>query len=111
MSFLKTINMAIAFLLELCMVFSLGYYGFHTSGNIFWRLILTIGLPAIAIALWGYYAAPKSAHRLPYPYLPFFKLILYIATTFLLYKTGVRNYSFILAGTAILSELLAWVLH
>lgn len=111
MSFLKTTSMALAFLLELCMIFSLGYFGFHIGSDIFWKLILAISLPAAAIGLWSYFAAPKSVHRLQRPYLPVFRLILYTITAFLLYKTGVHYYSFILIGTAIFSELLAWILH
>ncbi|MDN5285819.1 MAG: hypothetical protein JWR38_2093 [Mucilaginibacter sp.] len=111
MAFLKTASMAIAFLLELCMIFALGYYGFYIGSDILWKLILTITLPAVAIGLWGYFAAPKSAHRLQRPYLPIFKLVLYITTAFLLYKIGVHHYPFILASAAILSESLAWALH
>jgi hypothetical protein len=103
--------MTVAFLLELCMLFSLGYYGFNCGADKIWRLILMISLPLIAIVLWGYFAAPRSANRLPIPYRILFELSLYFITSFLLYKAGSHNYAFILAGTAVLSELLAWSLN
>jgi hypothetical protein len=105
MTLLRSINLAIAFLLELCMVFSLGYCGFYSSSNSLIKLALALGLPAIAIGLWAHFAAPKSKHRLANPYLIVFKLVLYFGTALFLYQTDKPVSAFILAGTATVSEL------
>lgn len=97
--------MGIAFLLELCMIFSLGYCGFYSSSNGWLKLTLMLGLPIIVIALWWYFAAPKSSHRLANPYLIIFKLILYFSTALFLYETDKPIWGLLLAGTATLSEL------
>jgi len=106
MSFIKPIHLLIAFLLELAMLFSLGYYGFHTNMGKAGEFILGISLPVVAILLWGFLAAPKAKHRLPFPYLIPFKLILFLLTAFLLYQSGQQKWAFIFASIAIVSLLL-----
>lgn len=106
MTFIKSIHLAVAFLLELAMLFCLGYYGFHSNMGKTVEFILGIGLPVIVILLWGFLAAPKAKHRLPFPYLILFKLILFLLTAFLLYKSGQPKWALIFTITAIVSELL-----
>jgi len=106
MAIIKPIHLLIAFLLELVMLFCLAYYGFHTNMGKAAEFILGIGLPVVAILLWGFLAAPKAKHRLPFAYLIPFKLILFLLTAFLLYKCGQQKWAFIFAAIAIASELL-----
>lgn len=106
MLIIKSIHLLIAFLLELAMLFGLGYYGFHTNMGKMTEFILGIGLPVVAILLWGFLAAPKAKHRLPFPYLIPFKLILFLLSAFLLYKSGQQKWALIFASIAIASELL-----
>ncbi|WP_183561024.1 YrdB family protein [Mucilaginibacter sp. SP1R1] len=108
MPLLKNINRTVAFLLEVCMLFSVGYYGFHSGYGNPLKFVLAIGLPAVAIVLWGYFAAPKSGHRLRRPYLPAFKLVLYTVTALLLYKQGQSTYALVLLTLVILNELVTW---
>jgi len=70
------------------------------------EFILGIGLPVVAILLWGFLAAPKAKHRLPFPYLIPFKLILFLLTAFLLYESSQQKWAIIFAAIAIVSELL-----
>lgn len=64
---LASTNLAIKFLLELCALALLAYWG-AVTGDGAWAVVLGIAAPAAMIAVWGRFAAPRSAHRLPPPF-------------------------------------------
>ncbi|MGN6569147.1 MAG: YrdB family protein, partial [Flavipsychrobacter sp.] len=74
MHFIKSIHLAVAFLLELAMLFCLGYYGFHSGDSALQSWAIGIGLPVAVILVWGLFAAPRAQRRLPVVYLIPFKL-------------------------------------
>ena len=61
---IKSANLALAFLLELAALVAFAYWGFNASDSTIVRLLLGIGVPVLAIVLWGIFAAPRSARRL-----------------------------------------------
>ena len=63
MNVLKTLNLAIRFLLELCMLAAVGYWGFKTQSGVM-RIILGIGLPILLIVIWSLFVAPKAVYPL-----------------------------------------------
>ncbi|HEU5015081.1 MAG TPA: YrdB family protein [Roseiflexaceae bacterium] len=54
------VNLGVRFLLELCALAALGYWGFHTGQGWLPRVILTIGAPLLAAVVWGMFVAPKA---------------------------------------------------
>lgn len=58
-------NLALAFLLELCALAALGYWGFRAGGGPVTRLVLGIGAPLAAAVLWGLFAAPRAPVSVP----------------------------------------------
>ncbi len=65
MSALKNGNLALAFLLELCALAALAYWGFNTGSDTLIHIILGIGAPLIAAIVWGTFLAPRAAKRIP----------------------------------------------
>jgi hypothetical protein len=61
---LKGLNLALAFILELCMLAALGYWGFNTSDSTVLRLLLGFGVPLVVILIWARFLAPRSEKRL-----------------------------------------------
>jgi len=61
MVFLKSANLALAFLLELCMLAALGYWGFITGESSVSRISLGLGAPLLAAIIWGTFLSPKAA--------------------------------------------------
>jgi Protein of unknown function (DUF2568) len=57
----KSINLALRFLLELCAVGAVGYWGFNTGHGTLAALVLGIGSPVLLILVWGAFIAPKAA--------------------------------------------------
>jgi hypothetical protein len=58
---LQSINLGVRFLLEVCALISLGYWGFRTGSAGAARYLLGIGAPLLAAVVWGMFVAPKAS--------------------------------------------------
>ena len=54
----------VAFLVELAALGLLAAWGFRTGGPAT-KYVLSLGLPAVAIVLWGLFAAPRARYDVP----------------------------------------------
>ncbi|HWU20107.1 MAG TPA: YrdB family protein [Nocardioides sp.] len=61
---MRTANLGLKFLLELCAIGLLAAGGFR-SGDGALALVLGIGAPLAMVLVWGRYAAPRAPRRLP----------------------------------------------
>ena len=61
---LYSTNEALAFLLELCALAALGWWGFTTGTGIAIHVLLGVGAPVLAAVVWAMFAAPKARVRL-----------------------------------------------
>ncbi len=64
MNALKLLNLAVRFLLELCMLAAVGYWGFKTHAGWWMKILFGIGLPVLIAALWGLFIAPRAVYPL-----------------------------------------------
>ena len=65
-SAVRPANDGLRFLLELCALAALAYWGFHTSsGAVQW--VLGIGAPLAMAVIWGLFMSPKARWRLHDP--------------------------------------------
>ncbi|WP_199552128.1 YrdB family protein [Streptomyces sp. N35] len=53
-------NELLAFVIEMGALGALAWWGFATGDGILLSLLLGLGTPAVAIVLWGQFAAPKA---------------------------------------------------
>ena len=53
-------NLALAFLLELCALGALGYWGVRTGDGLPAKVALGLAAPLLAAVLWGVFAAPRA---------------------------------------------------
>lgn len=58
-------NLALAFVLELCALGALGYWGVRTGGGPATKTALGLGAPLCAAVLWGVFAAPRAPVSVP----------------------------------------------
>jgi hypothetical protein len=64
---IKGANLALRFLLELCALVALGYWGFKTGSGMLTRIALGIGAPLVAAIVWGPFVAPGAPVSLSLP--------------------------------------------
>ncbi len=75
------LNLAVRFLLEIAALVAMGYWGW-TQNEGGWRWLLAIGLPFVAVVLWGTFAVPNDPSRsgkAPVPTPGMIRLILELA--------------------------------
>ncbi|MDI3342066.1 MAG: YrdB family protein [Sphaerobacter sp.] len=61
MAIVQAANLALRFLLELCALAALAYWGFHTGEGTLARIALGIGAALLAAVIWGTFVAPNAA--------------------------------------------------
>jgi hypothetical protein len=67
MTVLKWAGLTLHFVLELCALAALVYWGFQTGGEWLVRVILGIGIPLLAAFAWGTFRVPNDPGRAPVP--------------------------------------------
>ena len=65
MATIKLANLALRFLLELCALAALGYWGFQTGQSLSVKIGLAIGVPLLAAVVWGTFISPRATVRMP----------------------------------------------
>ena len=105
----KSLNLALAFFLELCLLAALAYWGFRTGSGWLGRIALGIGAPAIVIVVWGTFLAPTSSSRLHAPWLLLAMIVLFGAATLALYAAGRPTFAGVLAALFVVNSILAAV--
>ncbi len=106
---LKAGNLALRFLLELCMLAALGYWGIQIGQGTLAKIALGVGVPLLVAVVWGVFCAPKAAKRLQGPALPLAELVLLGAAALALYATGhpalAGTFAALVIGTTVLMQV------
>jgi hypothetical protein len=98
-------NLALAFLLELCALVALGYWGVRTGGGPVTKTALGIGAPLVAAILWGLFAAPRAPVSVPLVGLGVI-LIVFGSAVAALYSTGHRGLAISFAVLVVANSVL-----
>ncbi|MBO1513384.1 YrdB family protein [Metabacillus bambusae] len=106
MLLLKASNLGLRFVLELCALAALGYWGFKTGHGIFLKVILGIGTPLVAATLWGLFGSPAAPFKVGVPIRLLLEIVINGAAAFALYASGKPS----LAGTFIVVVIINKVL-
>lgn len=107
MSAFKSINLGLSFLLELCLLAALGYWGFTTGQTLPLKLLLGLGTPLAVAVVWGLLLAPKAARRLREPAFSILKLALFAVACIALYAAGQPTLALIFAVVVAVNHTLA----
>lgn len=109
MDALKEINLGVRFLLEICVLISVGYWGFKTGSGWLLKLLLGIGVPALIAVIWGMFGAPNSAFHLQGLSLFVLELIVFASGVAALFLTKNNFLAWGLALAMIVNRLLMFV--
>ena len=106
---LKYANLTLAFLLELCALAALGYWGFATGGGLPAKIGLGVGVALLAAVLWGVFESPRASLPLPEPWHLLFALAFFGCAAAALYAAGRARVALVFALAVILNQVLAYV--
>ena len=106
MNALKGLNLLVRFLLELCMLASVAYWGFTTHSSWTTKMFFGIGLPILLAVIWGYFMAPRSTHRLSGISFTVLDFILLGSGAVALYASGQTTLAWIYTVVLVISEIL-----
>jgi hypothetical protein len=88
MTVAKSANPALAFILDLCMLAALGYWGLKAGSATIVQLVLCLGVPLLAVVGWGIFLAPASARRLREPLHLILEVFIFAVAIAALYTAG-----------------------
>lgn len=106
MDVLKGMNLAIRFLLEICVLISVGYWGFKTGSGLFLRLVLGIGMPLLIAVIWAMFGAPRSAFRLQGPLMLMLEIIVFGSGVAALFLTKNTILAWVFAAIIVVNRVL-----
>lgn len=109
MDVLKMLNLAIRFLLELCMLAAVGYWGFKTQTGWLMKILFGIGLPILIAFLWGAFLAPKATRPLSGASFLTLELILFSTGAVALFASGKPTLGWIYTITVVVNKILLFV--
>jgi hypothetical protein len=97
---MRVFSLALKFLIELAAFAAFAYWGATVS------IVLAIAAPAVAIVLWGVFAAPRSERRLPMPARIGFESAVFVLAVVALLVAGALLAGLVLAALVALSTAL-----
>ena len=109
MDILKSINLGVRFLLELCLLAAVGFWGFKTGSGWLPKILLGIGAPVLIAAIWGMFVAPKATYHLYGVMLLGLEAVLFGLGVAALYLTGKHSLAWGFAFIVILNRVLMFI--
>lgn len=61
---MSLLNSGIRFILEICMIAAVGYWGFYFGSTTVMKWILGIGVPILFMFIWGMFGSPAAPFKL-----------------------------------------------
>lgn len=96
---------SIFFLLELAMLGSFMYWGFHLDKGWFIKILFGIGAPIVVAIIWGGFIAPKASIPVSVPIRILLQIILFGSAAVALYFSEKGTLA-IIFGTIVLIEMI-----
>ena len=106
---IKPVNLALRFLLELCALGALGYWGFKTGSTTSSKIGLGLGVPLVAAVVWGAFVSPNAPVQLPGLLVLFLQVLVFGLAAAGLAATGHRTLAGIFVLVVVANAILIYV--
>jgi Protein of unknown function (DUF2568) len=106
---LKSVNLALAFLLELAMLAAFAYWGFQSGSSTLLKIFMGIGIPLLVIVIWGIFMAPNSARHLQGGAYLALKAVLFGLAVMALMAAGRTTLGVVFAVVVVINTILVYV--
>lgn len=109
MVLIKAANLAIRFILELCALTALGYWGFHIRNGLLMKWTVGLGAPLLAAVIWGLFVAPNATVSIPVSLRLILELIVFGSSAFALYAAGKPQLALVFASIYAINRVLLYI--
>jgi len=106
---IKGANLALRFLLELCALGALGYWGFETGGGTVAKITLGIGAPLVAAVVWGTFLSPRATVALPGALVLLLQALVFASGAAGLVATGQSTLALVFGVIVVVNAVLMYV--
>ena len=97
MPVVRSLTLVLAFTLELAMIAALVLWGWTEPTSVLVKVLAGLGLPAVVVAVWARFLAPRAGRRLPWPWLPAMTLLLFWLGALALHGAGHSTAALVMA--------------
>jgi quinol-cytochrome oxidoreductase complex cytochrome b subunit len=109
MVMIKLANLALRFILELCALAGLGYWGFQTGKGLIAKIGLGIGAPLLAALIWGAFVAPNASVTIPGSLRLVLELVIFGSAIAALYASKHPTLAVIFGLVVVINRILMYV--
>jgi hypothetical protein len=109
MEIIKGTNLLLRFLLELCALGAVGYWGFKTRGGKVAKIGLGIGAPLVIAVLWAIFVSPRAPVHLSLPLSLLLQLVIFGLAATALAATGHRTLGWVFVAVVVINAALMYV--
>lgn len=103
------INIALRFILEVCALGFLTYWGFQSSQGILTKLVLGIGSPLLIAIIWGVFGSPAAPIPVQGILRILLELLIFGLATLALYSSGKPTLAIIYATLVVINRILIYI--
>ncbi len=105
----KGANLLLRFLLELCALAALGYWGFKTGSGTLMKIGLGVGAPLVAAVVWGVFVSPRAPVELPGLLVLLLQVVVFGSAAVGLAATGHRTLAVVFGVVVVINAVLMYV--
>ena len=106
---IKGANLLLRFLLELCALGALGYWGFKTGSGLVAKIGLGIGAPLIVAVVWAMFVSPQAPVQLSGLLVLILQVLVFGSAAAALAATGHRTLAVVFAAIVVINAVLMYV--
>jgi hypothetical protein len=105
----KSTNLGVRFLLELCALGALGYWGFQTQSGLLLKIVVGIGAPLVAAVVWAIFVSPNASIPVSTPVWLLLQLVIFGAAVAGLAIAGRQTLAWLFALVVLINGALMYV--
>ena len=109
MRIIQVANLALRFLLGLCALAALGYWGYHTGTGTLMKVALCVGAVLLGVVVWGIFGAPASSRRLSDPWRLGLEILLFGGSALALGLAGQTTLAWVFGLALLINRVLIYV--
>ena len=106
MAIARPLALTLRFLLELCALAALGYWGWQIGNTLLLKVVAGIGAPLAAAVVWGLFVSPKASLAVPGAVRLIIEVAFFALAVLSLFAAGQTSLALTLAAGYVLHRIL-----